>query len=217
MRNTDNEPLQFCKSHFKISIAPEESLRQLLPLTLSGIEDCLQGSKRDPSGKVIQVTFDWLKAGNKKHKLWNNTVMGHISITGNTLILETNSENRDQKGVAFILKYLGEQVTFEKTFIESLEQKLQASNNHPSKADTLLHSPKVRQHIKNMMQSHWEHWFDEPISALGNKTPREAALTPKGKEELEILFLLYERSNLEQQDNGLRSDISYLRRELGMD
>jgi hypothetical protein len=90
LTNTDGNLIQFSKSHFKLNISPEETFDHLLPLTLENDpEEFLQTAKRDKSGKIKRLEFPWLGKGNKKHKNWNNTVLGQIIIEQGKLILET--------------------------------------------------------------------------------------------------------------------------------
>jgi len=220
--NTDGDLLLFSKSYFKLTLAPEEALNQLLPLTLSGnIQEFLDSAVRDESGGIQRIEFPWLKKGNKRHKNWDNTVMGHIILEEGKLILETNSEKRTQRGKKLLAKHFGEAVCFQQTVMESPEQALQASPKLPRDKDSknkyLLELPEVQEQLKALVKSHWENWFDGSIPALDNKTPREAAKTTEGRERLEALLLQYERHNAEKNDNLLKADIPYLRTELGLD
>ena len=40
--------------------------------------------------------------------------------------------------------------------------------------DRLAEMPEVRAKISEMMAAHWEHWVDQPLPILGNRTPMEA-------------------------------------------
>jgi hypothetical protein len=44
-----------------------------------------------------------------------------------------------------------------------------------------------------MMAAHWEHWVDQPIPILGNRTPMEAVKDPDGREIVESLVIQAER------------------------
>jgi hypothetical protein len=217
--NTDGELLQFSKSYFKLATTPEEALNHLLPLTLEkNPKEILQGAKKDKSEKIKRIEFPWLVKGNKKHKGWSNTVHGHIIIDQDKLTLETNSQERTQRGKKLLIKYLGDAIAFQKTLIETPEQKLKSLPKSSSGRDEgtakLLESPEAQEQLKAIAQAHWESWFDEPIPALENKTPREAARTKDGRVRLEALLLQYERHDLEKADNLFKADINYLRREL---
>lgn len=217
--NTDGELIQFSKTHFKLSISPEEALNALLPMTLTKDPDeFLADAKRTKAGKIKSIECPWLKKGNKKHKSWDNTVHGHIVIKENKLILETNSLERTERAKKLLCKYLGEAVVFQKTLIESPEQKMKSLPNNNSNEDSssdLMALPEVQEQIKKMAKAHWESWFDEPIPALENQTPREAAKTNDGRERLDALLLQYERHDNEKDEHHLfKADIDYLRKEL---
>lgn len=222
LMNTDDELLQLSKSYFKLTLTPEETLKSLLPLTLEDDPDTfLKRAKKDKSGKIKQITCSWLKKGNKQHKGLNNTMLGQITIENNRLILETNSQERTQRGEKLLSKYLGDAISFQQTLIETPEQKMKALPKANPRLDQesqkLLELPEVQEHIKSMAKAHWENWFDEPIPMLKNKTPRQAAKTKDGRERLEALLLQYERHNAEDSDNLLKADVNYLRRELSLD
>jgi hypothetical protein len=224
LKNTDGESIQFCKSYFKLTIGIEESLKKLLPLTLSKDTEALMESADcdNKSGKIKSIEFPWLKKGNKAHKSWDNTVMGNIRLEqGGRLILETNSHERSDKGKELLLKYLKTAITFQQTLIESPEQKLKSlptSSDANQIPQDLMQSPEVQEQLKHMVKTHWDNWFTTSIPALGNKTPRAAAKTKAGREMLDALLLQYERHDLDRsdRDNLLKADISYLRSELGL-
>ena len=77
--------------------------------------------------------------------------------------------------------------------------------------------PELRATMQEIARQHWESWFDLPVPALNDMTPREAAKTEEGRELLESLLLLYENSQGNSSVNITNPDIPALRRELGMD
>lgn len=225
--NTDDEPIQFSKSYFKLTINPIDALNKLLPLTLSNdADDFLSDSEKNKDGTIKRIEFPWLKQGNKKHKEWDNTVMGHITLEQNRLILETNSDERLAKGKKLVTKYLGDAACFQKTLIESAAQKLQSAKKLQSEKKLtnstpiepqLLEAPEVQAQLKEMAKAHWDNWFNEPIPMLGNKTPRQAAKTKAGQEKLEALLVYYDRADQNRAQNNLfKVDTNYLRKELGL-
>ncbi len=74
----------------------------------------------------------------------------------------------------------------------------------------------MQEQLREHMASHWEAWLDEPIPALRDQTPREAARTPLGRELLEALLHDYEWSSQRQPDAFFGPDVAALRRKLGM-
>ena len=167
----------------------------------------------------ITIEFEWLEKGNKRHKNWNNTVFGHITIKQETLILETNSLERGELGKKKICQYLDGNISFQNTVIETPEQKMksfeQSSKNEKPTLSIDL-SEEKNEAIKAMVKLQWENWFDEPIPILNDQTPREASTTKKGRERLEAVLLLYEQHDFGDEFNLLKPDVHYLRERLGL-
>lgn len=66
--------------------------------------------------------------------------------------------------------------------------------------------------------SRWaRHWPDEPVPALGGKTPREAAQDPEDRIRLEALLREFEYIASVNRSRGVDDfDVSALREELGV-
>jgi hypothetical protein len=224
LHNTDGELIQFSKSYFSLTLSPEETFKKLFKLALlEDPDEFLEDAARDESGALKMIEFPWLKSGNKKHKSWENTIMGNITLVPGRLILETNSIERTKKGKTLLLKRLGSDLSFQQTLIESPDQKLKSlkeSGASPEStrdnSEELLESPEVQAQIKEMIKNHWDNWFTSPIPMLNDQTPREAAKTKEGRDLLEALLLFYERSYKENTNNLLKVDIPSLRKELGL-
>lgn len=224
VQNTDGEPIQFSKSYFKLNIAPEEAFNHLKPLTLEeDPDDFLQEAKKDKSGALKEIQFPWIKKGTTLHKSWDNTILGHITLEHGQLILETNSYERAQQGKKVLSQYLGDAVMFQKSLIETPEQKIKNSSKPntksiKNKADgDLMELPEVQEQLKAMAEKHWKNWFDQSIPDLKNKTPREAVKTKDGRERLEALLLYYQHNDSEKSNNPFKADIPYLKKELGLE
>lgn len=218
--NTDGDLILFSKSHFKLNISIENALNSLLPLTLLKKPDrFLESAKRNKAGNITEVEFPWLTKGNKKHKDWENTIMGHIIIREHKLILETNSDKRTQKGKKLLTKYLSEDIVFQQTLLETPEQKIKSAPNASltEQSSTAPYDiPEVQEQLKIMAKKHWIAWFDSPIPALNNQIPRQAAKTKDGQARLEALLLHYEQNDAETniKTHFFKADINYLKAEL---
>ena len=73
-----------------------------------------------------------------------------------------------------------------------------------------------REVIGSYLRDYYARWLDEPIPALGNKTPRKAAKTKKGRAQVAELLKDIENGTLKQA-GGDAVDFSQLRRELGLE
>jgi hypothetical protein len=219
--NTDDELIQLSKTYFKINLPPKDTLMMILSMTLSkDSEKFLSDAQRTASGKIKQIACPWLQQGNKRHKSWENTVLGHLIIEETQLTLETNSQERAERGKTLLAELLGTAIMFQQTILEPPEQTMKplprTTSKHGLPEQDLMQLPEVRAQLKTMAKAHWKTWFDEPIPLLDDKTPREAAKTEDGKERLEALLLQYERNDLAKGDHPFAADISYLREELGL-
>jgi len=70
--------------------------------------------------------------------------------------------------------------------------------------------------MEALARKHWDAWFNEPIPALGDLTPRQAARTRDGRDLLESLLLDYQRHEENASDNLFKPDIPRLKKELGL-
>jgi hypothetical protein len=63
--------------------------------------------------------------------------------------------------------------------------------------------------IEKAIHQSYANWPDEPIPALGGKTPRQAIRTPAGMERVKGLLRGYEASETQQARREGRRAISY--------
>src|SRR5258705_2321861 len=69
--------------------------------------------------------------------------------------------------------------------------------------------PEVREKISAMMAAHWEHWVDQPIPILGNRTPMEPGKNPDGREIVQSIVIQAER---DRRSPHLQTDEDVFRR-----
>jgi hypothetical protein len=224
LQNTDGDPISFVKLYFDLGCSPQEAFDSLRSLALYQ-EGILEDATRDENGKLVEVRFDWMRKGNKKHKSWDNTVLGSLEIKGNALTAEVNSEKRAKKIQSEIAKRLGKRANFKRAVHESADAKLaelEAQSGSTAFEQSLREQEEfasrteVQAIVKAQMEAHWEGWYNEPVPALQNKTPLEAARTKAGRERLEALLLDFELKNEEVSQPYLRVDINAMRKKLGL-
>jgi len=224
LQNTDGDPISFVKLYFELACSAKEAFDGLRSLALYQ-EGILTDATRDEHGNLLEVSFDWLRKGNKKHKSWDNTVLGNLKIKGNELTAEVNSEKRAKKIQSEITKRLGKRATFMRAVHESTDAKLaelEAQSGTPEFEQSLKEQeefasrPEVQAIVKKQLEAHWEGWYDEPVPALQNKTPLEAARTKEGRERLEALLTDFERRNENVPYPGLMVDVAAIRKKLGL-
>jgi len=226
LHNTDGEPFVLINLHYDLQCTPLEAFEKLKKLSLfMNEEELLSDADYTREGTLKKVTFNWMKRNNKIHEEWDNTVLGNITIDGNSMTIEINSENRAEKIRKKIDTLLKEKAVYKTSAIQSVEQALEAIKERENsqedfsrrdEQERLNQLPEVQEALRSMMEEHWASWFDQKIPALGNETPRQAAKTHLGRERLEALFMLYESYAGEELD-ALQPDIQKLRFTLGLD
>lgn len=213
LHNTDGDPIVMTKVYFKTTLAPEEVLKVLMPMTLhEEVEDAEK--KKDKNRNTITLEFPWLKRGNKMHTHWKTTILGHFIVAPGKVTLEVNSQNRAETGRKLIERSGKGKIMFERMVMESEKSLMEKAQKTPPKEVEI--TPKIEEQIKEIMKSHWDNWFDQPIPMLGFETPREAIKKKEGREKLEALFLHYEEMNSKDTKNVIKMDVEYLRKGLGM-
>jgi hypothetical protein len=55
-------------------------------------------------------------------------------------------------------------------------------------------APELEAIETQLAERHWLSWIDTKVPALGNRTPRKAAKTPRGRERLDALLTEFARS-----------------------
>jgi hypothetical protein len=223
LQNTDGDPIAFVTLYFDLHCSPAEALEGLRSLTLREFrKDILEDSVHDAEGNLVEFSFDWQKRGNKLQKHWDNTILGRLSVKGKRLTAEVNSEKRAKKIQSEIAKRLGAKATYKRSVNEPVEKKLEELKKRTSNEDLerqreeFQSSPEVQALLERDMKAHWEAWYTEPIPALANRTPMEAARTPEGRERLEVLLSDYERQNELVPHSALRADLATIRKRLGL-
>lgn len=226
LNNTDGEPFVLMNLHYDLHCTPLEAFNKLKKLSLfMSEEELLSDADYTREGTLKKVTLAWMKRNNKIHKNWDNTVLGNITIDGNCMAIEVNSENRAEKIRQQIDTLLREKAVYKTSVLQSVEQAVEEIEERKDSPEALFERqeqeklnqlPEVQEALRNMMEKHWETWPEQKIPALGNKTPRQAAKTALGRERLEALFMLYE-SRAGKEADALQPDIQKLRSMLGLE
>jgi hypothetical protein len=225
LRNTDGDPFVFHTLTFRIGSA-QVAFDALAPLAWGRTkEDLLDGAERNGDGSLQSVEIDWSVKGNPMHKTWENTVLGHLKISGRTLIAEVNSANRAKRIRQEIEQRLGVYAIYLSTSSQTPEEMLKKSKHERRsrtahedvEADDPPLDPEVKRDFEALMQKETEGWAHQKIPALGGRTPLQAVQDPDGREIVEALLLGWERHYEEPGAPGMfRPDIDAVRRLLNL-
>jgi hypothetical protein len=224
LRNTDGDSMAFQKLVYDIP-SPQAAFTALQQLCINSTEDeLLQDAEFDVAGKLHRIEFPWLKKGNKKHKSWDNTILGNIKIKEHQLTVEVNSDERAQQFQKLIKKLLP-QAQYKTSVIESPQAMLKRMQNEGENAQTrqrreaqeeLNNLPEVREKIIELMREHYRQWPHEKLPALDGKTALQATKSKSGREKVEALIRDFELKNLHGNSPVDPAIFAELRERLGL-
>ncbi len=207
--NTDGEDLLITRDHFSVtSPAAEEVARRLADIDGADEDD------RDDQGRRVFVVT---KAGNAQHARWEITVIGRMTLGADELVVETNSILRADRLRARVEKALGGLVRFRARTHEDLAATMERMKRQggPAPSRPAVESKEASEIVRAFKAQHYAAWADEPVPALGGKTPRQAVATKDGRRAVDRLLATMEghEGRLPARD---RYDFGGLRRELGV-
>ncbi|OCK61593.1 hypothetical protein [Bradyrhizobium sp. LMTR 3] len=106
--------------------------------------------------------------------------LGHLELDGRTLVLSVNSRERSERGRALLSAVLGKRIGQPSIEATTVEQALASGDaDEPEELD--LSEEEHRAIIHETMDRHYRETLDEPVPALGNKSPRAAVKTKSGR------------------------------------
>ncbi|MFA3919330.1 hypothetical protein [Ruegeria hyattellae] len=146
------------------------------------------------------------------------SVLGSLTLKGRALTLSVNSAARAVRGEALILEMLGDLVRPPLTAIQTVEQMMAEDNPETeSAADKDIPPALARQIAHEHLDHHYRDTLDQPIPALGDKTPRQAVRSAKGKKEvIDWLKTIENRSARQTESHVAEYDFGWMWDELGL-
>jgi SEC-C motif-containing protein len=195
--NTDGDPIALTTLTYGLKTTVDEAFRKLAPLAQVHGEDHIDLT-RDASGCVTSASLSWVKAGNRQHKQWDNTVLGTFRLEAGCLVADVNSARRADRLKREIAKRLGQTAVLTNTTVvdpsEAIEDRARQGAAGERHVEAIIApSPELQGIQEEMIREQWEAWLDTRVPALGNKTPRQAARSAPGRERLEALLAEFDR------------------------
>ena len=161
-----------------------------------------------------ELYFPWFEPGPRKPKtpaLFSRRILAHLTLTPDTLTVETMSRPRMEACDKRLAQLLGEYIRFIKQETESLEKAAQKSEP----AEPVELPPEL---IAKLEEQMLQQWLDESIPALGGLTPRQAVKTPAGRQQvLELLEYVEQRQqSINHAPGSFSPDYSKVKKMLGL-
>jgi hypothetical protein len=182
VRNAEGDELLFCTVHYPFADG-------------AGPDDIRLALNRCPELRQENATFwNWigprrsaktLSAQKRSLKFQtflddNALVFGSVELKDKGLILSVNSQARSERGRALLSEVLDGLVVQPLVEVQTLEQCM--ATRDPAPPPRLNLSVEERRTIiHDGLDRHYRDLLDQPIPVLGNKSPRAAVKTPKGR------------------------------------
>jgi hypothetical protein len=224
VQNAEGEQLLFCALHYPLAAnvtlddirralnrCPE--FRQKGP-TFWNWHSLRKSAKAAPQPKTTPAShtfFTELDDG--------SLVLGGLELKGKSLVLSVNSQGRADRGRALLSKLLGGMAGEPLVEIQTLDQVMASSPDTPSPPKLDLTDDERRTIIHQSLDRHYWEMLDQPVPFFGNKSPRAAARTAKGRAKVvDWLKMIENRSakSAGQNDAIATHDFSWLWAELGV-
>jgi len=208
LQNTDGDPFLQTIDHYRFAPADRAAIEAAV-VALKGANPI----EEDDDG-TRSITF--IKSGNRIHEDWENTAIGVVITSENELRIETNSTRRANALRKPIEKACrGRIIDHRRTQTEAAELFASARDAEPRRAAPEPMDADIQEVIRNQKASHYESWIDTSVPALGGKTPKQAARSPRGRDALNALLKTIENHEA-REPAATRYDVKILRRALGI-
>ena len=206
---------------YQLGISAAQAFERLRPLATLGADVHINGEVYDSAGAITAAELTWIKAGNCRHRDWDNTTLGTLRLDRQRLVVEVNSARRRDRIAKEIAKRFGEAAIPVETTVTDLVKELEARRARGAGTGRRVRSPspepdrapELEALEAGLARKHWEAWIDTRVPALGNRTPRQAAKTERGRERLAALLADFART-AERSPSGVGPDLEALRRRL---
>lgn len=205
LHNTDGDLFLLTIDHFDLAAGSAAQLEAALA-ALPGVE----GPPPEARHEEPHV-FVFLRPGGPAAAQGGSTVIGRAWVERSRLHVETNSIQRANDLRARLESALGNAIRHRtREHSDPLSPAAARQGGAPPEIP-----PEARELILEYKREYYARWPDEPVPALGDKTPRQAARSKKGRAELDLL--LKEMENMERRAEGEDAfDFTPLREALGL-
>jgi hypothetical protein len=223
VRNAEGDELLFCTVHYpfaagatandiQLALSRCSELRPANATFWNWIEPkplarALGGQKQPPKSQMFSTIMDD-----------GALVLGNVELKDQALILLVNSQARAERGRALLGEVLHGLVVQPLVEIQTLEQRIATRDPAPPPRLNLPEQER-RAIIHDGLDRHYRDLLDQPIPALGNKSPRAAVTTAKGRAKVVDWLKTLENHTAQMaghNDEMATYDFSWLWTELGV-
>ncbi|MGI9042508.1 MAG: YecA family protein [Gemmatimonadaceae bacterium] len=210
LTNTDGDLLALTVDHFDILVAD----RSLLSARMSQFPGAEESVPDEDQKGVLSYTVT--KPGNSRLE-WDNTIVGRVVLGSTRMHVECNSLRRAdslrsalEAHLTGMVKHRLRQETSQSELFRMAE-----ADGPRDRGEDQRQSPELAGIVREFKERHMAAWPDSKLPALGGLTPREAALRPRSRADLEVLLREMEMHEARLPEEE-RIDLGRLRDTLGM-
>lgn len=163
----------------------------------------------------------------EKAVVWNVTlddgsvVLGNVELKGGAVVLSASSAARAERGRAMLADTLAGLTGAPLTEIQTIEQmRATAPRGDAPKAEPAIPPEVQAELVHDMLDRQYRSLLDEPVPMLGNRTPRAAARSARGRRDLVVWLKHLENRSSHAPDPGdpmATYDFTWLWQELGVE
>ena len=204
MQNTDGDAIRPTTDHFTFDPARRADVEARIA--------AMEGVAAEPATAGERV-FTVEREGNAASAGLSTTLIGTIVVSAKDLLVETNSVKRANRLRTRLETACGDLI-----------------RRGPRKHDQEIRPPRIggvrasgpplppetiAELVREQKARHYATWPDEPVPALGGRTPRDAMRTREGREQVEVLLKMMENDEARGVPDQAY-DFAQLRAELGI-
>lgn len=218
--NAEGDPIAFTRVHFPLrpGVSAERlrralgglaELRQENPQFWNWLAPAGWQAQTVPRRRDAQALISTMEDG--------SLVLGTLSLDGRRLTLEANSAARAQRGQAMLAAALEGLVG--PPLIEHPGPAGMSDDRQAPPAPSGLSPAEERALVLRTLDEHYRRVIDEPVPALGGRSPRAVARTPKGREKVAAWLKTLENhaAHRPAEDRIASYDFTWMWRELGVE
>jgi hypothetical protein len=133
------------------------------------------------------------------------------------VVFETTSQHRAEQGKEFLQRLLGDAVRFRLIAYEDVGQALKRAPARPKDKMPEVPPEVQAEVLGRFYEEHYRKWLDQPVPALGDRTPRHAAKLKTVRPKLITLLKDFESHAERQRRAGEPAyDFRWMWKELGL-
>lgn len=189
LRNSDGEEIVFLSLHYRLlpGVSGARVEQALGPLTDLRSEPPAFWNWVSSHDAPMEPFKSKTEAGHTLTSTMEDgaLVLGTLELNNNVLVLSVNSESRAERGRAMLAPVLeglaGAPLTERQTVAQAMAN---GSATKPASKPSGLSREEERRAVHASMEAHYRGQLDQPIPALGDVSPRQAARTAEGRDKL---------------------------------